>query len=224
MFQIKAPNWADRLGPLLASPQMVELHRKVVERYGTEPVAPKFGDIFRAFELCDYDQVSVVVIGQDPYHTPGVATGVAFGVANHARIPPSLENIFAEIASIYGARPTDRTLYSWARQGVLLLNTVLTVRCGAANSHKDLGWDYFVGQVIEHHLTQINRPVAWLLMGKPAQQLVTRYFPHPEHERFDVAHPSPYSAASGFFGKRVFDDVNRFLASRQVEPVDWLAV
>ncbi|HQU67722.1 MAG TPA: uracil-DNA glycosylase [Albidovulum sp.] len=183
------------------------------------PVYPPKDRIFTALEMCPPEAVRVVILGQDPYHTPGKADGLAFSIPQGfpGRLD-SLGNIFKELQADLGVARARTDLDDWARQGVLLLNTALTVRDGAAQSHKGIGWDKLVAEV----LAEIDKaPHAFLLWGGPAQKLAARHLAHPGHLRVETAHPSPLSVHRGFFGSRPFSRVNGWLAARGEKPVDW---
>lgn len=174
--------------------------------------------IYRAMKLTPFDRVKVVILGQDPYHG-GQANGLAFAVDQSAAVPPSLLNIFKEIEAEYGARPGSRSLENWAAQGVLLLNTVLTVQKHQALSHKDFGWQIFTDRVIQV-LGQDPRPRVFLLWGSQAR--AKRSLIHAPSTALESVHPSPLSAHNGFFGCGHFKKANEFLAAHGLAPVDWL--
>ncbi len=184
------------------------------------PVYPPEAARFRALALCPPDAVRVVILGQDPYHTPGKADGLAFSIPRHfgGRLD-SLGNIFKELHSDLDVSREDTDLSGWARQGVLLLNTALTVPEGRAQGHSRLGWDQLVAQVL---LRLDDRPRAFLLWGGPAQSY-RRHLGHPGHLVIESAHPSPLSAYRGFLGSRPFSRVNDWLAARGEVQVDWAA-
>jgi uracil-DNA glycosylase len=179
---------------------------------------PPRDSIYRALKLTPFDQVKVVILGQDPYHG-GQANGLAFAVNPDAPVPPSLRNIFKEIESGYGQAPQSRALENWARQGVLLLNTVLTVEKHRALSHKDLGWQQFTDCVIAE-LGRDPRPKVFILWGSQARS--KKPLIQPQHLVLESVHPSPLSAYNGFFGSRHFQKANEFLQKHGLEPVDWL--
>lgn len=181
---------------------------------------PAPGAIFRALDLTPRDRVRVVILGQDPYHTPGRATGLAFGFPPGTPPRDSLRNILTEVRDDTGSAPPDGDLSGWARQGVLLLNTVLTVPVGQAHGHKRLGWDRLVAQVLA--AVAGDGPRAFLLWGAPAQRACAN-LPRDGHLFVETPHPSPLSAYRGFFGARPFSRVNRWLACRGEAPVDWSA-
>ena len=172
---------------------------------------------FRALELTPPENTRVVILGQDPYPTPGDANGLAFSVSPGTALPRSLKNIFAEIESDLGVARTDGDLSDWARQGVLLLNTSLSVPAGEANAHRKLGWDTLVQQVLAH---VSHRPTAFILWGNNAQKLA-KYITPGDHLMVETAHPSPLSARRGFFGSRPFSRVNEWLTTRGDPAIDW---
>lgn len=183
------------------------------------PVYPPRDRIFAALDACAPEDVRVVILGQDPYHTPGKADGLAFSIPTDfgGRLD-SLGNIFKELQDDLGADRTRTALDDWARQGVLLLNTALSVPEGRPKAHARLGWDRLVTEV----LGDLDRsPRAFLLWGGPAQKLGARHLTHPDHLRIETAHPSPLSVYRGFFGSRPFSRVNAWLAARNETPIDW---
>ena len=188
--------------------------------YSTRTIYPDMHDIFNALKSTPYSKVKVVILGQDPYHGPGQAHGMCFSVKAGVEQPPSLGNIFKELHSDLNIqRPRDGTLQSWADQGVLLLNAVLTVCAGEANSHKDKGWEFFTDRIIEL-LNQREQPMVFLLWGANARakkSLITNL----NHLVLEAPHPSPLSAYHGFFGCRHFSKANEFLETKGLDPVDW---
>lgn len=172
--------------------------------------------VFAALELTQPEAVRAVILGQDPYPTPGHAIGLAFAVAPGVALPASLRNIYREMREDLGAAPGDGDLRFWARQGVLLLNTVLTVPAGQANGHRKLGWQRLTGQVLAR---LDDAPRAFVLWGRPAQKLGAGLAAH--HLKVESPHPSPLSAHAGFFGSRPFSRVNRWLEARGEAPIDW---
>lgn len=185
-----------------------------------EPWQPGPEALFRALELCPPDKTRVVILGQDPYHTPGRATGLAFGFPPGAPARDSLKNILTEVASDTGHAAPPADLTGWAQQGVLLLNTVLTVPLGRAHGHKGWGWEKLVAEVLAH--LAATGPRAFLLWGGPAQKLCAK-LPREGHLFLESAHPSPLSAYRGFFGARPFGQVNDWLLAQGRAPVDWSA-
>ena len=192
------------------------LRQFLINEYRTQTIYPDMYDIFNAMKLTPYSKVKAVILGQDPYHQPGEAHGLCFSVKKGIRIPPSLRNIYKELYDDLGIVPPQHgCLESWAKNGVLLLNTVLTVRRSEPNSHRGRGWETFTDTVISH-LNRREEPMVFILWGKNAKEkraLIT----NPFHLILEGAHPSPYSANNGFFGGRYFSRANAFLK----EPVDW---
>lgn len=188
--------------------------------YKNQTIYPDMYDIFNALRYTSYSDVKAVIIGQDPYHGEGQAHGLCFSVKKGIEPPPSLKNIFKELETELGiAKPTHGELTSWAKQGVLLLNTVLTVRAGQANSHKGLGWEIFTDKIIEL-LNEREKPIVFLLWGANARnkaQLVTA----PQHKIFTCAHPSPLSVYNGFWNCGHFSGCNDFLKQIGSEPINW---
>ncbi len=198
----------------------LKLREFLIEEYRSQTVYPNMHDIFNALKYTPYSSVKAVILGQDPYHEPGQAHGLAFSVKEGTRLPPSLQNIYKELESDLGIPLTNcGELTGWAKQGVLLMNTALTVRRGQANSHKGKGWEIFTDEVIKK-LNERQEPIAFILWGANARskkQLIT----NPIHGIFESAHPSPLSAFNGFFGSRVFSRVNFFLMENGVPPINW---
>ena len=213
----------DWLGPLSAEfrkPYYKELYNFVNEEYSRRIVYPPSDEIFSAMHLTPLKDVKVVILGQDPYHEPGQAHGLCFSVKPGQEIPPSLENIYKELHDDLGCYiPNNGFLESWAKQGVLLLNTVLTVRAHAANSHQGKGWEHFTDAIIEAVEAQ-DRPVVYMLWGRPAQSKIPM-LTNPKHLILKAPHPSPLSAYRGFLGCRHFSAANRFLQENGLEPINW---
>ncbi len=198
----------------------LKLREFLKEEYRTQTVYPDMYDIFNAFKYTPYSNVKAVILGQDPYHEPNQAHGLAFSVKNGTKLPPSLVNIYKELESDLGIAPTDcGELTGWAKQGVLLMNTALTVRRGQANSHKGKGWEIFTDEVIKK-LNERKEPIAFILWGANARSK-KQYITNPAHCVFESAHPSPLSAFGGFFGSKVFSRVNIFLMQNGVPPINW---
>ena len=212
--------WAEALAPEFKKPYYKKLFQTVSEEYRTHRIFPPGDDIFNAFHLTPLPQVKVVFLGQDPYHGEGQAHGLCFSVRPDVEIPPSLVNIYKELEEDVGCYiPNNGYLEKWARQGVLLLNTVLTVRAHQANSHRGIGWEEFTDAAIRVLAAQ-DRPMVFILWGKPAQAkkpMIT----NPKHLVLFSAHPSPLSAYRGFFGSRVFSRTNQYLESHGLTPIDW---
>lgn len=198
----------------------LRLRSILVNEYKTQTIYPNMYDIFNALKYTSYSDVKAVILGQDPYHGPGQAHGLCFSVKKGVEPPPSLKNIFKEIKDELGIEPPNHgELTAWTKQGVLLLNTVLTVRAGQANSHKGLGWESFTDKVIEL-LNERNKPMVFLLWGANARQKTT-LITNPAHLILSCAHPSPLSAYNGFFGCGHFKRCNDFLISNGEDPIDW---
>lgn len=213
-------DWLEPLSEEFRKPYYAELYKKIKAEYAMFQVYPPAGDILNAFHFTPLHEVKVVILGQDPYHEPGQAHGLSFSVKPGIQIPPSLVNIYQELHDDLGcAIPDNGCLTKWARQGVLLLNSVLTVRAHQAFSHAGFGWQNFTDAAIRAVNAQ-DRPVAFILWGKSAQDKA-RMLDNPKHLVLKSPHPSPLSAYRGFFGSRPFSKVNRFLEENGVEPIDW---
>ena len=198
-----------------------ELFKKVNEEYSRYQIFPPADDIFNALHLTPLKEVKVVILGQDPYHNEHQAHGLSFSVLPDQReIPPSLQNIYKELHDDLGCYiPDNGYLEKWARQGVLMLNTVLTVRAHQANSHQGHGWEQFTDAILEA-VNQEDRPIVYLLWGRPAQSKIPM-LTNPKHLILKAPHPSPLSAYRGFFGCRHFSQTNAFLESHGAAPIDW---
>lgn len=213
-------DWLPAIQEEFRKPYYVTLYNKVKDEYNHGQVFPPAEDIFNAFHLTPLSQVKVVIIGQDPYHNVGQAHGLCFSVKPDVEIPPSLVNIYKELHDDIGCEiPNNGYLEKWARQGVLMLNSVLTVRAHQANSHQNIGWETFTDAVIEAVNAQ-DRPIVYMLWGKPAQNKA-KSVNNPKHLLLKAPHPSPLSAYRGFFGCRHFSQANEFLQSHGIEPIDW---
>ena len=215
------PSW---LGPLrgeFEQPYMGELKSFLAEeRQKGKRVFPKGGEWFRALDLTPLEEVRVVILGQDPYHGEGQAHGLCFSVQPGVQIPPSLVNIYKEIESDLGIKPARHGfLEHWAKQGVLLLNSVLTVEMGRAASHRGRGWERFTDQIIQA-INAKDDPVVFMLWGSYAQKKAA-FVDQSRHLVLKAPHPSPLSAHSGFFGCKHFSQANAFLESRGLPPIDW---
>ena len=198
----------------------IEMERKIDKLYKEKTIYPKYEDIFKAFQLTQYKDTKVVIIGQDPYHEVGQAHGLAFSVQEGIELPPSLKNIFLEIKNEYGYDiPKSGDLTKWAKEGVLLLNATLTVRKGLANSHRDCGWQAFTDDVIIK-LNDRNDPIIFVLWGNFARSKKTLIDLN-KHYVLEAPHPSPLSAYNGFFGCGHFKEINRILKSLNKEEIDW---
>jgi uracil-DNA glycosylase len=215
-----APSWKEKLNAEFTKPYFLQLTDFVRNEYSTQAIFPPAREIFRAFDRCDFDQVKVVIIGQDPYHGPGQANGLCFSVRSDVRMPPSLVNIFKEIQSDLGKPfPPNGELERWANQGVLLLNATLTVRASSPGSHQNKGWETFTDAVIRE-ISEKKNNVVFLLWGAYAQkkgEIIDRS----KHLVLASAHPSPFSADRGFFGNKHFSKTNDYLRSKGLKEIDW---
>ncbi|MCI6553888.1 MAG: uracil-DNA glycosylase [Lachnospiraceae bacterium] len=214
-------DWLDALRLEFSQPYYRDLFRFVQEQYSSAVIYPPAEDIFNAFHFTPLSKVKVLLLGQDPYHNEHQAHGLSFSVLPEQKeIPPSLQNIYQELHEDLGCYiPNNGYLKKWADQGVLLLNTVLTVRAHQANSHKGRGWERFTDAVIQAVNAQ-ERPVVYLLWGRPAQSK-SPMLTNPRHLILKAPHPSPLSAYRGFFGCRHFSQTNEFLLKNGAEPIDW---
>ncbi|MCI8374598.1 MAG: uracil-DNA glycosylase [Lachnospiraceae bacterium] len=213
-------DWLEPLAPEFRKPYYKELFQFVKEEYATRKVFPPAEDIFNAFHLTPLHEVKVVILGQDPYHNNGQAHGLCFSVKPEVEVPPSLVNIYQELHDDLGCYiPNNGYLTKWARQGVLMLNTVLTVRAHQANSHRGKGWEEFTDAAIRI-LNEQDRPMVFILWGSPAQKKAAMLH-NPKHLILKAPHPSPLSAFRGFFGSRPFSQTNDFLVKNGLEPIDW---
>ena len=215
--------WDELLGPEFEKPYYQKLRAFLKEEYTHYNIFPPMDKIFNALQSTPYDKVKAVILGQDPYHGAGQAHGLCFSVQKGVKPPPSLQNIFKELNSDIGMPlPPYGELTGWTKQGVLLLNTVLTVREGQANSHKGKGWEQFTDRVITL-LNQRETPMVFLLWGSPARkkkELIT----NPIHLVRETVHPSPLSAYHGWFGCKHFSRCNEFLKEQGMAPIDWSAL
>ena len=219
-MEIFKNDWGQYLKEEMAQPYYRQLRQFLIGEYSTKQVYPDMYSIFNALHYTSYADTKVLILGQDPYHEPGQAHGLSFSVQPNVPPPPSLVNIFKELETDLGCTvPNNGCLEPWARQGVLLLNTVLTVQAHRANSHRDKGWEIFTDKIISL-LNQREKPVAFILWGSPARRkkaMIT----NPQHFIVESPHPSPLSAYRGFFGSRPFSKVNKFLESVGDEPINW---
>ena len=213
-------DWLDAISGEFGKPYYRELFQFVKEEYGKYVIYPNADDIFNAFHFTPLSKVKVVILGQDPYHNVGQAHGLCFSVKPDVEIPPSLVNIYKELETDLGCSvPNNGYLKKWADQGVLMLNTVLTVRAHQAASHQGKGWEKFTDAVIEAVNAQ-DRPIVYMLWGKPAQSKISM-LNNPKHLILKAPHPSPLSAYRGFFGCRHFSQANAFLEKNGLEKIDW---
>ena len=215
-----ANDWLLPLSGEFKKPYYRKLYNTVKHAYETGVVYPPANDIFNAFEFTPLSNVKAMILGQDPYHGPGQAHGLCFSVRPSVEIPPSLVNIYQELHDDLGCRiPNNGYLKKWADQGVLLLNTVLTVQAHRAGSHRGIGWEEFTDAAIRV-LNDIDRPMVFILWGRPAQ-MKKPMLTNPNHLILEAPHPSPLSAYRGFFGSRPFSQTNRFLEEHGIAPIDW---
>ncbi|MBD5276913.1 MAG: uracil-DNA glycosylase [Bacteroides sp.] len=214
------PSWHHALRSQWDSPQFARLAQFVRSEYATQQVFPPAGRIFAAFDACPFDSVKVVILGQDPYHDVGQATGMCFSVAPGVPMPPSLVNIFREVNADTGAPvPPDGDLTRWATQGVLLLNATLTVRAHAPASHAGHGWEEFTDEAVRR-LNADRDGLVFMLWGSPARRKGA-FIDRSRHLVLESPHPSPLSAYRGFFGNRHFSQANAWLAAHGKEPIVW---
>lgn len=213
-------DWLLPLTPEFSKEYYKKLFQFVVNEYKTQVIFPPSDEIFSAFELTPLSEVKVVIIGQDPYHNVGQAHGLCFSVKPDVEIPPSLVNIYKELQDDLGCYiPNNGYLVKWAKQGVLMLNTVLTVRAHQANSHRGMGWEEFTDAAIEV-LNKQDRPIVFILWGAPAAKKASM-LNNPKHLIIKAPHPSPLSAYRGFFGSKPFSQTNAFLEKHGIKPIDW---
>jgi len=211
--------WTEILAPIKNTEYFTTLWEKVKEEYQTTKCFPPKNQIFRTIELTPFEEVKVVIIGQDPYHNDNQANGLCFSVSDKVTAPPSLKNIFKELEDDLGIKKTSNELEMWAKQGVLLLNATLTVRAHEANSHKDLGWEKFTDFIIKE-ISDKKENVVFVLWGAFAQKKVG-LIDASKHFIIQSAHPSPFSVHKGFFGSRPFSKIKQFLEEKGKEPINW---
>ena len=220
MSEILKNDWKNYLNSEFQKDYYIRLKEFLANEYNSKVIYPSSNDVFNALNFTPYEKVKVVILGQDPYHGPNQAHGLSFSVNPGIKTPPSLVNIYKELHTDLGCSiPNNGYLKKWADQGVLLLNTVLTVRAGEANSHKGIGWEIFTTKVIEV-LNEKDTPIVFILWGNNAiskAKLIT----NPKHFIIKSVHPSPLSASRGFFGSKPFSKTNEFLISTNQEPIDW---
>ena len=213
-------DWDEILKGLFESEKYLSIRKFLAKEYSEREIYPSMYDIFNAFKITPYKSVKAVILGQDPYHEPNQAHGLCFSVKEGVKLPPSLVNIYKEIKSDLGiTQPNSGNLTKWANEGILLLNTTLTVRRGQANSHKDCGWTWFTDEVIKL-LSKRDEPIVFILWGGNARSkklLIDRS----KHFIIESAHPSPLSAYNGFFGSKPFSKTNKFLKEIGASPIDW---
>lgn len=213
-------DWDSILADEFQKPYYKELRAFLKTEYSSRTIYPDMNDIFNALKASSFQNTRVVIIGQDPYHGPGQAHGMCFSVKRGVEPPPSLKNIFKELSADVGFKiPSHGELTAWAEQGVLLLNTVLTVREGNPNSHKGKGWEQFTDRVIAE-LNKKSSPVVFLLWGRDAKNKA-KIINNPLHKKLETVHPSPLSAYGGFFGCKHFSRCNEILISSGQKPINW---
>ncbi|MBO0448288.1 uracil-DNA glycosylase [Enterococcus sp. MJM12] len=213
-------SWQEILAPEFEQPYYLQLRKFLKQEYQTQKIYPNMYHIFEALELTPYEDVKVVILGQDPYHGENQAHGLSFSVQPRIKIPPSLQNIYKELQSDLNVTPVNHGyLTSWAKQGVLLLNTVLTVRAGQAYSHRGKGWEQLTDKIIEK-LNERQKPVVFILWGKGAQEKI-KMIDQTRHVVIASPHPSPLSAHRGFFGSRPFSKANDALVKFGEAPINW---
>ncbi len=212
-------SWDGILAPLFQDERYLKIREFLKEEYKTKTVYPNMHDIYNCFKKTDYNDIKVVILGQDPYHEYGQAQGLSFSVPNGVKFPPSLKNIFKELKDDLGISPPNSgDLTKWAERGVLLLNTTLTVREGQANSHKDCGWQWFTDEVISL-ISKRETPVVFILWGGNARAKKKLIKSH--HFIIESAHPSPLSCYNGFWGSKPFSKANGYLLKNGLAPIDW---
>jgi len=220
MKDIFQNDWQELLESEMQKEYYQNLRKFLVKEYSTRTIYPDMYDIFNALHLTPYKDVKAVILGQDPYHGPNQAYGLAFSVKEGVRIPPSLVNIYKELHNDLGCYiPNNGCLTKWAEEGVLLLNASLTVRAGEANSHNRIGWEIFTDHIIRL-LNEREDPIVFILWGNNARkkkEMIT----NPKHYIIESVHPSPLSASRGFFGSKPFSKTNKFLESIGKDPIDW---
>lgn len=213
-------DWLEAIGDEFKKEYYRDLYNFVKDEYSKKVIYPPADDIFNAFHFTPLSKVRVLLLGQDPYHNENQAHGLSFSVQPGQDIPPSLQNIYKELNDDLGCYiPNNGFLKKWAEQGVLLLNTVLTVRAHQANSHKNRGWELFTDAII-NAVNKQDRPIVYFLWGAPAQKKAAM-LNNPKHLVLQAPHPSPLSAYRGFFGCRHFSACNDFLVKNGLEPIDW---
>ena len=212
-------NWETVLAPIKNTDQFQNLWQKVENEYASGECFPPKDQIFRAFELTPFENIKVVIIGQDPYHNDFQANGLCFSVSENVKAPPSLKNIFTELNNDLGIERTKTELNDWAEQGVLLLNATLSVRAHSPNSHKDLGWEKFTDFVIKE-ISESRENIVFVLWGAFAQKK-EELIDSSKHFILKSAHPSPFSVYRGFYGSKPFSKINEYLESKNLKPISW---
>ncbi len=211
--------WSEVLKPIKESDYFENLWKKVKIEFNSTKCFPPKNEIFRALELTEFDDVEVVIIGQDPYHNDGQANGLCFSVSENVTAPPSLKNIFIELKDDIGIERKNKDLQDWAKQGVLLLNATLTVKAHEPNSHRDLGWETFTDYIIKQ-ISDRKENVVFVLWGAFAQKK-SALIDQSKHFIIQSAHPSPFSVYRGFFGSKPFSKINNYLLEKGKNPIVW---
>ncbi|QOW11723.1 uracil-DNA glycosylase [Kaistella flava (ex Peng et al. 2021)] len=211
--------WTEILSPIKNTEYFEKLWQKVEEEYSTEKCFPPKEQIFRALDLTSFENVKVVIIGQDPYHNDDQANGLCFSVSEKVKAPPSLKNIFKELKEDLGIERSKKELDDWAEQGVLLLNATLTVKAHSPNSHKDLGWEKFTNYAIKE-VSDKKENIVFVLWGAFAQKK-EELIDSSKHFIVKSAHPSPFSVYRGFYGSKPFSQINDYLKSKNIETISW---
>lgn len=213
-------DWLNEIGEEFKKPYYKDLYEFVKNEYNDYTIYPEADDVFKTFQLTQVKDLKVVIFGQDPYHNVGQAHGLCFSVKPGINTPPSLVNIYKELEDDLGCKiPNNGYLVKWAKQGVLMLNTVLTVRAHQANSHKGKGWERFTDAVIEA-VNKQDKAIVFILWGSPARRK-RAMLNNPKHLIIEAPHPSPLSSYRGFFGSKPFSKTNEFLKEHNIEPIDW---
>lgn len=219
-MQMLESEWQEALKEECEKDYFCQLIDKVEAEASEHEIFPPLEEVFSAFHYTPLSKVRIVILGQDPYHEKGQAHGLCFSVQKGVKIPPSLVNIYKELQSDMGYDiPTHGYLVEWAKQGVLMINTVLTVQEGKANSHQKIGWELFTDEVIRV-VNRCEQPIVFILWGKPAQ-MKKRMLDNPNHLILEAPHPSPLSSYRGFFGSKPFSQVNKFLNDQGYEEINW---
>lgn len=211
--------WKEVLAPIKNTEYFTTLWQKVKLEYATGKVFPPKDQIFRALELTEFEDVKVVILGQDPYHNDFQANGLCFSVSDKVKAPPSLKNIFTELKDDLGIEKNSNELDDWARQGVLMLNATLTVKAHSPNSHKDLGWEQFTDFIIKE-VSDKKENVVFVLWGAFAQKKA-KFIDSTKHYIIQTAHPSPFSVYRGFYGSKPFSKINEYLVSKGKKVIEW---
>lgn len=213
-------DWDEKLSIIWNSQGFQRFYQKIMHEYDTKTIFPPKNYIFNALKLTSYENTKVVIVGQDPYHGEGEAHGLSFSVQQGVKVPPSLQNIYKELYSDLNIKPKDNgDLTNWAKQGVLLLNAVLTVEKDKAASHRNMGWELLTDYIIKT-LNMKDTPVVFILWGNFAKEKA-KFITNPHHYIITSPHPSPFSAYSGFFGSKPFSKTNDFLLKNGIVPIDW---